>query len=700
MDAGTAPLEQLRTTCQTLRDELTALYKQRGSPQYDENSMRQRRWRVVLLLSTMKSGLRDTFLAADARRTCVQEQKDVAEAHQLQLQNLLYEKDHLLREIGRCRGFNAKEMDKIEFVDGNIPITADVDVHRQHLDQLTQELELRKRGLRYTIVGYIARSLQAELKQLKLQVVNVETATKTKRAFLDSLPDQLAGIEAATMGLQKFMGNPVTAQRKRREAAELELATPLYALYCELEAYQIASGDAGESLRLEIVDAFGVKDQETFRKREFPIAFNRPGRSIVAGSKRQKAVSRSPSAGGSGAVLPSVGSGAPSRSPSIKRGADAAAQEPEKGEIIVALHTAEKLLELRPHASLVEDEETKEVDVEPKHSCLMLEGSADASTPAESLWTSHVKALQLTVSVQVPMVTDKNNDATKHVTRSFAVMFQYFPVAKIVTAEVVKTAAASYDPSDHQHNLLMNLFPGDDGLTMPRLAVNYAFEDNSDKQAEVEFPVDATCRPYFWAQWICGLNPIKRPDQSQSDNDVIMEKRHRRPEPSIRNVMNQLVKRFVATTMLKKHLNLLAKSTGRSISPIDDDAHFVHPLACQLFPREIKTHLEEWKEVSAPVQDVFQLFGGSGTPSSRSHAHFHLSTTGCRYFRACFKNGGTKVSAMVEISPEYPVRAPRFIFQPRSSTSSKAIDKDHLPVYENRLKGQRTLSASSPTSED
>uniref|UniRef100_M4BGU2 Uncharacterized protein n=1 Tax=Hyaloperonospora arabidopsidis (strain Emoy2) TaxID=559515 RepID=M4BGU2_HYAAE len=488
------------------------------------------------------------------------------------------------------------------------------------------------------------------------------------------------------MGLQKFMGNPVTAQRKRREAAELELATPLYALYCELEAYQIASGDAGESLRLEIVDAFGVKDQETFRKREFPIAFNRPGRSIVAGSKRQKAVSRSPSAGGSGAVLPSVGSGAPSRSPSIKRGADAAAQEPEKGEIIVALHTAEKLLELRPHASLVEDEETKEVDVEPKHSCLMLEGSADASTPAESLWTSHVKALQLTVSVQVPMVTDKNNDATKHVTRSFAVMFQYFPVAKIVTAEVVKTAAASYDPSDHQHNLLMNLFPGDDGLTMPRLAVNYAFEDNSDKQAEVEFPVDATCRPYFWAQWICGLNPIKRPDQSQSDNDVIMEKRHRRPEPSIRNVMNQLVKRFVATTMLKKHLNLLAKSTGRSISPIDDDAHFVHPLACQLFPREIKTHLEEWKEVSAPVQDVFQLFGGSGTPSSRSHAHFHLSTTGCRYFRACFKNGGTKVSAMVEISPEYPVRAPRFIFQPRSSTSSKAIDKDHLPVYENRLK--------------
>ncbi|KAE9085757.1 hypothetical protein PF010_g20340 [Phytophthora fragariae] len=47
----------------------------------------------------MKSRLRDTFLEADARRGRVQEQKDVVEAHQLQLQNLL-------REIRRCRGFS------------------------------------------------------------------------------------------------------------------------------------------------------------------------------------------------------------------------------------------------------------------------------------------------------------------------------------------------------------------------------------------------------------------------------------------------------------------------------------------------------------------------------------------------------------------------------------------------------------------
>ena len=530
-------------------------------------------------------------------------------------------------------------------------------------------------------------SLQIELKQLKLQVLDVQNKTKTKRAFLDSLPDQLAQIEAATMGLQKVMGQPVTAQRKRREAAEMELATPLYALYCELEAYQIASGNAGESLRLEIIDAWGVKkDQGPFRKREFPLAFDRQDRPVVAGSKRHKTVSRSPSAGASRAVSPAADNCAPSRSPSIKRGAEATL-EPEKGEIVAALHTTKKLLELRPHASPTEDEEMKEVEVEPTQSGLAVDRSADVSPSAENLWMPHAKALQLTVAVQVPVDNDKSNDAAKHVTRSFTVMFQYFPVAKIATAEVVKaSASASSDPGGHQHNILMNLFPGDDGLTVPQLAVNYAFRDGSDKQAEVAFPVNATCRPYFWAQWICGLNPTKRPDQSVLDNDAGMEKRRHRPEPSIRNVMEQLAKRFVATAVLKKHLTLLAKCTGRPISSVDDGARFVHPLARQLFPCEVKTHLEEWKEVPAPVRDVFLHFGDSAASSSRPHARFHLSTTGCRYFRACFKNGGIKVSAMVEISPEYPVRAPRFIFQPRSSTSSKAVDKDQLPVYENRLK--------------
>ncbi|KAG7396987.1 THO complex subunit 5 [Phytophthora boehmeriae] len=654
-DDGVA-LKQLQQACKALRDEMTSMYDQRGGRHNDEARLKQRRWRILLLLSAMKSGLRDTFLEADTRRNRVQEQKDVAEAHQLQLQNLLYEKDHLLREIRRCRGFSTKEMDQIEFTSGDLPIKVDQSVHRQHLDQLTEELHARK-------------SLQAELKEIKLKIAKVEDATETKQAFLSTLPDHLAGIEAATTGLQKYMGEPVTAQRSRQHAAGVELPTPLYALYCELEAYQTASGEAGNQLAIEIVDSVGVKSASSYRKRGFPAALDRHEQPPTA-VKKLKAPSRSPSAGVNGGT-PSQ-SRAPSRSPSAKRGLENAAQEPENGEIVVATHTAEKLLELRPHASSAGDD-AKEENSESKQN-----EDADASVAAseQNLWKPHPRALQLTVSVEAPL------DASKNVSGSFAVMFQYFPVAKVVTAEVVKTVPAAYSHVSHQkNNILMNLFPGDDGLTVPHLAVNYAFQENGEAQSEMEFPANAACRPYYWAQWICGLDPMKRPDAFE----VSEEKPRRRPEPSIRNVMSQLVKRFVATAVLKKHLDQLTKSSS-SHRPVDDSSHFVHPLARHLFPHEVKTNLEEWKEIPMPAQDVFQLFKERAAPTTAPRAQFHLATTGCHYYRAVFKNGRAKVSAIVEIAPEYPVRAPRFLFQPRSAMSSKALDKDQLPVYENQLK--------------
>ncbi|CAH0475153.1 unnamed protein product [Peronospora belbahrii] len=664
-----AELKQFQTTCQALRDEITTLYEERNVQPVDEMLLKQRRWRVLLLLSAMKAGLRDTFVVADVRRTRVQEKKNVAESHQLQLQNLLYEKDHLLREIRRCQGFSTKELDKIEFEDGHLPIQVDPKSHRAHLEQLTKELGTRK-------------SLQLELKELKLKIIKVKNATETKQAFLDALPDHLTSIEAATTGLQTYMGEPVSSQRNQHQIAGVELASPLYALYCELEAYQTASGDAGKQLKLEVVDSMGTKHTGVFRKRGFPLALDRQDYSTV-GIKKLKASSGLPSASVGGAT---TSPRAPSRSPSMKRAVDDD-QEPESGEIVVAAHTAEKLLELHPHASPSEDEETNEETLGPQHShqdqneCL-----GGTSSSALNLWKPHAKALQLTLSVQIPLDADKSGHSVKNVSGSFTVLFQYLPMAKIVTAEVVKTVPASYNQVNQQRNILMNLFPGDDGLSVPQLAVNYIFQDESEERVEVEFPVNATCRPYYWAQWVCGLNPVKRPDPSQMDNNAVKEKFCRRPEPSVRNVMAQLVKRFVATMVLKNHLDLLAKSTSALNPSSNDDSGFVHPLARHLFLHEVKTHLEEWNAIPAPPQDVFQYLKEDAALSMRPRAQFHLSTTGCQYFRACFKNGQTKVSAIVEISPEYPVRAPRFLFQPRSSTSSKAMDKSQISVYDNHLK--------------
>ncbi|KAE9353679.1 hypothetical protein PF008_g4886 [Phytophthora fragariae] len=57
--SGTTP-----APVQNLREEVTTQYEQQQS---GDGRAKQRRWCVLQLLSAMKSGLRDTFLEADAR---------------------------------------------------------------------------------------------------------------------------------------------------------------------------------------------------------------------------------------------------------------------------------------------------------------------------------------------------------------------------------------------------------------------------------------------------------------------------------------------------------------------------------------------------------------------------------------------------------------------------------------------------------
>ncbi|RHY93593.1 hypothetical protein DYB35_000006 [Aphanomyces astaci] len=100
--------------------------------------------KALCLLKDVKQSTRETFLDAEVYRRRVAEQKDLVEAHHLKLQNLLYEKDNLLREIKRCRGFPTKELDKIEFKDGVLPVLVDDDRHKRHLQRLDDELTDRK----------------------------------------------------------------------------------------------------------------------------------------------------------------------------------------------------------------------------------------------------------------------------------------------------------------------------------------------------------------------------------------------------------------------------------------------------------------------------------------------------------------------------------------------------------------------------
>ncbi|KAE8909196.1 hypothetical protein PF011_g2510 [Phytophthora fragariae] len=114
-------------------------------------------WRVLQLLSAMKSGLRDVFLEADARRRRVQDLKDAVEAHHPQ---------NLMREIRRCRGFSTNQIVKIEFADGDVP----------KVDTAATWASSR----RSSTLGQTS-SMHEELKEIKLKIAIVDDATKPSR---------------------------------------------------------------------------------------------------------------------------------------------------------------------------------------------------------------------------------------------------------------------------------------------------------------------------------------------------------------------------------------------------------------------------------------------------------------------------------------------------------------------------------------
>lgn len=481
--------------------------------------------------------------------------------------------------------------------------------------------------------------MKVQLKQLKAEIKDMDAATQTKQTFLDGLRQQVTSIEEATLGLQSYMGSNVTAQLTRQHEATTQLAAPLYVLYCELDAYRQASGTP-DQIKLAIVDAKSLQSQavSSHFKRRFPAAFQIDSDRVANvdktnGIKRVKGtISRSPSVAAtekpsSTQVSSSAEPVIPSRSPSIGRTKSGDATTPLATTTVVL---AEKLLALRPYESTPQAEDT-EVNGS-KHGDGQQE---DQATRPVDIWQPHHKALQVELTLSV--------DADRVI--SFLMAFQYFPRTKIVTVEMI-----SVDGKKPMKHLLTNLFPGDDGCEIPQLACNYEFlQDNG----ELLFPLDTSAaRPFYWAQWICGLRPMKRIQSAQ-------EAPHR-PEPSVRNVMAQLTKRLVASEHLAAHLSLLRRGSS-AILPIHADAK-------ALYPNEIKTRVIRCQEQrQAPTRDIFQLFKDQAQRSSC----FHLTTTGCRYFDVEFQfEQKPVISAIIEISPEYPVRAPRFLFQAKTTTST------------------------------
>lgn len=171
-------------------------------------------------------------------RDALHKEKLSVDSNRLQLQNLLYEAEHLRKEVQRCLQFKSQD-EEIDLVPEdefykNAPDTISRpektrdDEHSRRLARLEWELQQRKD----------VAALCTELQKTKEKVAN-EIESKTDR--LNSLAPRLDDLLKATRPIQEVLDMKIEKDWETQKIARL-LPKPLYLVYVNLTAYAEACG--------------------------------------------------------------------------------------------------------------------------------------------------------------------------------------------------------------------------------------------------------------------------------------------------------------------------------------------------------------------------------------------------------------------------------------------------------------------------
>uniref|UniRef100_A0A182QXG2 Uncharacterized protein n=1 Tax=Anopheles farauti TaxID=69004 RepID=A0A182QXG2_9DIPT len=173
-------------------------------------------------------------------RDALHKEKLRVDSNRLQLQNLLYEAEHLKREVQRCYMFKSQD-EEIELVPVeefyahapdavSRPEQTKTDEHARRIARLEWELQQRK-------------ELDAHLKELLALKETIENDIIAKTERLDSLGPRLRELLIATRPLQEALEMPIEKGWKILKTVRL-LPQPLYLLYANVTAY----GEACDNL--------------------------------------------------------------------------------------------------------------------------------------------------------------------------------------------------------------------------------------------------------------------------------------------------------------------------------------------------------------------------------------------------------------------------------------------------------------------
>lgn len=247
-------------TCDELRklfDEIAVLKKEGGSSEDAKAKIAEKRIEGSLAFVALKKLNRLDKVRIRDGKEALHKEKLRVDSNRLQLQNLLYEADHLRKEVQRCYLFKSQD-EEIELVPVDEfyekapesiarPEKTKEDEHARRIARLEWELQQRKE----------LDALCKELHSSKAKVAS-EIVSKTER--LDSLAPRLKKLLEATRPLQEALDMPIEKGWEIQKTVRL-LVQPLYMLYANVTAYGEAcdpllstsvQGDEEEARQIEL----------------------------------------------------------------------------------------------------------------------------------------------------------------------------------------------------------------------------------------------------------------------------------------------------------------------------------------------------------------------------------------------------------------------------------------------------------------
>mmetsp|Transcript_33040 Transcript_33040/g.64829 ORF Transcript_33040/g.64829 Transcript_33040/m.64829 type:complete len:657 (-) Transcript_33040:63-2033(-) len=216
---------EINTTCKNLRQALYDLLQLKDSGK--EQEMKECQAKCYMMFLELKQLNWDANMMAQQTRSTVKQRKKEQDQQNLNLQGVLYEKSHFIKEVHKCKDFSwsSPEPDLVpeeQFLQAQ-PQAANSDPHSLQLARLTHELQERQKML-------------ADAEVLKKQISALKQGNQEKKLFLRSVLGEIQTLYNSATSIQKTL-LPAPATIPAPESSHL-LPRALYNLFNVASCYQ------------------------------------------------------------------------------------------------------------------------------------------------------------------------------------------------------------------------------------------------------------------------------------------------------------------------------------------------------------------------------------------------------------------------------------------------------------------------------